>query len=143
MDHSKGSRATAGHKGGGRAVRSEEFLEQRQQRILFQDRRFERVVKLRTSGSQVRPLQEGYKLLRPARLAAQRGREARQALVSPGGGNAESGINQQERRAAQGRKRAQRLNLLAPAGCQRRFVLQEIRNIGAESRGDRLQLFGR
>ena len=71
--HGKRGRAAAGHERGRRAVGAQEFLEQRQQRIFLQRRRFERVVELRSRRLQVGALQQGDELLRPARA----GRSAR------------------------------------------------------------------
>ncbi len=57
-------------------------------------------------------------------------REAGQSLIRPRRGNAEARMNQQERRAAQGGKRFERLNPLAAPSRQRRLALQEERHIG-------------
>ena len=81
--------------------------------------------------------------MRPARLAVERGREAREVLIGPGGGDAETGVDQEENRATQGRKEFEGLNELAAPGGQRRFALEKKRDVGAEKSGDELQLFRR
>src|SRR5439155_9783738 len=80
------------------------------------------------------------KLLRAARLAVASGWEAGQALIGPGSGNAEPGMNQQKGRAPQGLERLERSNLLTPPGRQDRFGLQEKGNVRAKRGGHALQL---
>ena len=64
-------------------------------------------------------------------------------LIGPGGGNAEAGMNQQKRRAPQGRERAQRLDLLAAPGRQRRLACRKNGTSEPSDAAMLLQLFRR
>src|SRR5579863_1508814 len=96
----------------------EEFLKDRQQGELFQRRGFERIVKLRARSLEIARLQHGNKLLRSAMAAIGGLGKTLKLLVSPGGGDPKTWMDQQERRMAQGREGVEGLNLLTASGRQ-------------------------
>src|SRR5207244_6667548 len=99
-----------------------------------------RIVKLCCGSLQTGRLQQRDEFLRAARLAVERAWKACEVLISPGCGNAEAGMNQHKRRAAQGRKEIEGLDLFTASGRQRRPGLEEEGDIGTEAGGDSLQL---
>src|SRR5882724_2972612 len=118
---------------------AQKFLIQREQGIFFERGRFERVIKFRGGGGEAAGLQQLNQLQRTPRPAIERGGKARQVLIGPRGGNAEAGMDQQKRRAAQRGKWFAGNQLLAPSRGERGKVLQEEWNVRTERRRQRVK----
>src|SRR5207249_11580788 len=107
------ARAAAGHERSHSAMSTKKFLEQLQQRVFFQRRRFQGIVKSSDISLQIISLQFSNELLGASRGPIESGREALQLLIRPRGRNSESRVNEQKPRAAQSREKIERLNLFA------------------------------
>jgi len=78
-----------------------------------------------------------------AGVAVQRGGKPREVLIGPRGGNAEAGMDEQERLAAQRGKVFERPDFFAASGGQRGLVLEKKRGVRAERRCNFMELFRR
>ena len=97
---------------------------------------------MRSRQLKVSVLQAGNQLCGAAGLAVRRVGKARQLLISPGRGDPEAGVNQNQRNSTQCGKKIQRFDTFATAGREGRLRLQEKRNIGTERFGNLSDLEG-
>src|SRR6185503_1436999 len=142
-ENGKSRRAAPGHEGRRHALRAQELLKEREQRVFFQRWRFEGVVEFAARLCKMRRFQQFDEFARAVGLAAQRCGKPNELLVGPRRTDSEPRMDEQERGFTQSRKRRKRLNAFAASRRQRRLVLKEKGHVRAEPRREFLELPGR
>src|SRR6185295_17957220 len=115
---------------------------QRQQRVFGENGRFQRVVEMCSCQVEISAVQPGNQLCCAAGLAVRRAGKARQLLISPGRGDPEAGVNQNQRDSMQRGKEIQRFDMFPAAGRESWLRLQEKGNVGTERFGNLSELEG-
>ena len=95
-------------------------------------------------GFQVGGLKEGHQFLPAAGLAVKRGGKMGELLISPGGGDTKTRMDEEDRRAFHGREKIERVDSFAASGGERQTCsCKKKGHIRTKLRRDRLKLFRR